>query len=240
MFERTFSFWRRLIGKAPAASSQTIVQQDDRRLWVRYETEVQGNVQLAERGHHGRIEADVRDLSMGGANLLVDRPLSLGQMLSLEFPSAKDEMHTVLACVVRAAKQEDGKWSLGCVFSRELSSADFRSFGAQKVQACDNDQRIWVRFDSEVKATYRILGDPASKPETVQVLNLSPSGIGLLVQPSLETGTLLSVDLLDKTGSEGCTILACVVHITVRAAGDHAVGCNFIRELTEEEMQAIL
>jgi hypothetical protein len=36
------------------------------------------------------------------------------------------------------------------------------------------------------------------------------------------------------------SILACIVHTTVRAGGELAAGCNFIRELGEEELNALL
>jgi hypothetical protein len=238
MFEKTFSFWRRLVGTAPA--SQAAPPQDDRRLWIRYAADLQGNIQLAEKQGSAKILAKIRDLSLGGANLLVDRPLQAGQMLSLELPAYKDEIRTVLACVVRVLPQNDGKWSLGCVFSRELNHEDLGSFGAQKVQASEDDNRTWVRFFCALKASYRKVGDPAEQSQSAQVLNISANGIGLSVQPTLEAGALLNVDLHDKSGRMVRTILACVVHTTLRAGGDYAVGCNFIRELSEEELQSLL
>jgi hypothetical protein len=161
-------------------------------------------------------------------------------MLSLELPTDKDEIHTVLACVVRVLPQNDGKWSLGCVFSRELNNEDLGSFGAHKVQASDDDKRVWVRFSCELQASYRKVGDPTGQSHAAQVLNVSANGIGLSVQPTLEAGSLVNVDLLDRSGRMLRTILACVVHTTLRAGGDYAVGCNFIRELSEEELQALL
>ena len=35
------------------------------------------------------------------------------------------------------------------------------------------------------------------------------------------------------------TILACVVHVTVRSEREHILGCNFIRELSEEDLAAL-
>src|SRR5438876_588460 len=135
MFERTFTFWRRLIGAAAAPATKTATAvEDDRRLWGRFPTDLQGHVEVAERGTRDRLLADVRDLSLGGANLLVDQPLPAGQMLTLELPTGKGEVHNVLACVVRATPGDEGKWSLGCVFARELTGADLNRFGAQKVQ----------------------------------------------------------------------------------------------------------
>ena len=192
MFEKTFTFWRRLIGKESAPAKETTALEDDRRLWVRYAADLRGEVQLAEKGFRDRIRANVRDLSLGGASLLVERPLPAGQMLSLELPSADNEVHTVLACVVRATPEEEGKWSLGCVFSRELTHDDLQRFGADKVQADHDDQRIWVRYDCALTASCRRFGDPADEAQRVKVLNISASGIGLAFASSVESGTLLT------------------------------------------------
>ena len=72
------------------------------------------------------------------------------------------------------------------------------------------------------------------------MLNISANGIGLSVHPSLHAGALVNVELLDRTGRMVRTILACVVHTTERSGGDYAIGCNFIRELREEELQSLL
>lgn len=239
MFENTFTFWRRLIGNAPAPANQTAAVEDDRRLWVRYAADLQGNVQLTENGNRDKFTANIRDLSLGGANLVVNRPLPAGQMLSLELPAAKNEVHTVLACVVHATEAEEGTWSLGCVFSRELTQDDLERFGAETVHSDLEDQRIWVRYDSALKADCRRFGEPASEARRVEVLNISASGIGLVFDSSVESGTLLSLDLLNKNARHVCTILACVVHTTLRS-GDCALGCNFIRELSENELQSLL
>jgi hypothetical protein len=234
MFEKTFSFWRRLVGPAPAP-----IVVDDRRLWVRYAADLDGNVQLAAKQGSDKILAKVRDLSLGGANLLVDQPLGLGQMLSVELPVNQGNVRTVLACVVRV-HPEDGKWSLGCVFSRELDRDDGGAFGAQDVQTPNHELRSWIRFSSDLKANYAKVGDATSGSHSAKVLNISANGIGLAVDPTLEAGALVNVELLDKNGRAQRTLLACVVHTTTRADGTCAVGCNFIRELTEEELQSLL
>ena len=54
-----------------------------------------------------------------------------------------------------------------------------------------------------------------------------------------ENGTLLNVDLQGATDQEPLSILACVVHVTEREPGRWALGCNFIRELTGAELQAL-
>src|SRR5687768_3165481 len=101
MLSSTFSFWRRLVGKAPAPAPEP--SQADRRLWVRYPADLTTKVQLAAGAVlENRVSAKVRDISLGGANLLVDRRFETGQLLSLELPHVNDDTHTVLACVVRS------------------------------------------------------------------------------------------------------------------------------------------
>jgi head-tail adaptor len=238
MFAKTLTLWNRLTGTSPAASTASVV--DDRRLWVRYATDLQGNVQLATDGQSEKFLANVRDLSLGGANVRIDRPIEAGQMLTLELPADENEIRTVLACVVRVIPEANGVWSLGCVFSRELSRSDLVRCGTPKVESADDNKRVWVRFACTLKANCRRASDPASEACPVDVLNISATGIGLSVRTVLELGTLLSVDLLDKNGRPACAILACVVHSTLRASGDYSLGCNFIRELTEEELKSLL
>jgi hypothetical protein len=241
MLRSVFTLWRHLIGVASEA--QAVSVQDDRRLWDRHATDLQGNVQVAKKGARDKTLASVRDLSCAGANLLLDRPLAPGQMLSLELPTADDVVRTVLAYVVRCIPHRDGTWSLGCLFARELSIMDLNSLGAPKVPASEDDKRIWVRYDCvrcPVRANYRKVGDSAGESQPVQVLDISAAGIGLSVPSPLDAGSLLTLDLLDKSGQKALTILACVVHTTSRVGGEYAVGCNFIRELSEEELQSLL
>jgi len=49
------------------------------------------------------------------------------------------------------------------VFSRELTSDDLNRFGAQKRQADDSDQRVWVRYECAVKASFRPFGESAEE-----------------------------------------------------------------------------
>jgi hypothetical protein len=241
MFERTFSFWRHLLGKTeqPGDAGGTAVA-EDRRLWVRYEADLEARVQLAQESHSERVSARVCDISIGGANLITDVAFQAGQILSIELPVVDDEQQVVLACVVRVLPQRDGTWSLGCVFSRELSVQDLEKVGAQKAKPAPGDQRSWVRFDTTTTATFQRIGEENGQSHSAQVLNVSASGVGLLLREPIEPGGLINLSLQGKHGQPVRSILACVVHTTVRAGGELAVGCNFIRELGEDELQVLL
>jgi hypothetical protein len=242
MFERTFSFWRRLIGTSQrdADGGGTAVQ-EDRRLWVRYQADLEARVQLAQQDQAERVSAQVRDISIGGANLITERAFQAGQILSLELPAAvDDELQIVLACVVRAVPYRDGGWSLGCVFARELSAQDLEKVGAQKTKQTPGDLRTWTRYDCGTTATYQRIGEENGEAHAAQVLNISASGVGLLLNESAEPGCLINLSLQGKHGQPVRSILACIVHTTVRAGGELAVGCNFIRELGEDELSALI
>jgi hypothetical protein len=237
MFERTFSFWRRLIGGSADPVSPA---QDDRRVWARYPADIKTNAQLNGKSQPERIAVAVRDISLGGANIEVERSFAPGEMLSLELPrSAGGETHTVLACVVRVEQPEAGKWALGCVFSRELTQEDLEGFGASKVRGDPKDKRIWMRFPCQLTAKIQKVGAALNPVHEARVINVSPSGVGLSVQTPIEAGTLLSVDLTNPAGERAKSILACVVHVTDHAQGDYSLGCNFIRQLQEDEWQGL-
>jgi hypothetical protein len=208
---------------------------------VRYEADLPTQVHVTQAGETVRVPAQVRDISPGGVQLCTDRPFQPGQIVSLELPAAGgDEDQTVLACVVRTAPEADGQWAIGCAFSRELSEADLEAFGIGKPQGAAADQRTWVRHESNLTVTFIAIGAGDGRSAMAKVLNVSASGIGLLVSEAIEAGSLLQLDLHDPQGRFVRTILACVVHSTRRSSGELVAGCNFIRELGEAELEALL
>src|SRR5262245_34255717 len=109
MFQRTLSFWKRLLGRSPSAHLATALE-EDRRVWVRYPTDLETTYAEAS-GTGKRLAARVRDISLGGVNLAVDRPLDPGALLSIELPGATEHSHcAVLACVVHVTQASAGEW----------------------------------------------------------------------------------------------------------------------------------
>jgi hypothetical protein len=70
--------------------------------------------------HHR--SATPRDVSASGAGLLVGSPLQPGTAIFLQVPREDNEsLQSLPARAVRATRQEDGSWLVGCKFARELS-----------------------------------------------------------------------------------------------------------------------
>jgi hypothetical protein len=241
MFERAVSFWKRLLGRASRSSaSQGGQALEERRVWLRYPADLETTYQVPDGPDARRFSARVRDISLGGVSLAVDRPFEPGGLLSVELPGATEHARcTALACVVHVTASAPGEWTIGCTFSRELSEDDLEAFGVRRERHAPPDQRKWVRFPCEVTALYQIITalQPEAKPS--RVLNLAATGVGLEVAEAVENGTLLSVELHAAHGPCKRTMLACVVHVAQQGEGKWALGCNFIRSLSEEELKAL-
>jgi hypothetical protein len=182
----------------------------------------------------------VRNISLGGVNLLSRRPLAPGEMLTIELPGATETSRCqVLACVVHCVEDGDGEWSLGCTFARELSDRDLAAFGAKRERLDPTDQRQWKRYACNITATYQIIAGDDPTEYAARVLDISPTGVGLHVDRAVDNGALLSVQLHNSSGTVEKTMLTCVVHVNPLSDGAWALGCNFIRPLSEEDLKAL-
>jgi hypothetical protein len=243
MFERTVSFWKRLLGRQAheQPGGRTAQAEEERRVWVRYPSDLETTYSPAGKGPSPQLSARVRNVSLGGVSLAVDRAFEPGELLSVELPGATEESRcTVLACVVHVSAAGPREWLIGCTFARELGEEDLEKFGARRERHPPPDQRTWVRFSCDVKAVYQPVGGLPAGLKSAKVLNLSASGVGLLVGEAVENGTLLSVELHAAHAPFTRTMLSCVVHVTAQPGGEWALGCNFIRSLSEEDLKALV
>lgn len=242
MFKETVSKLRRMMtGERPAAEGAPDPG-EERRVRVRYPSSAQTTLQARNGVPQPRQTARVRNISRSGISLVVGRSFEPGNMLSVDLPAPDGQStNTVLACVIHAAPQGEGEWAVGCTFALELTDGELQAFGGQRQKpSAPDDQRSWVRFPCRVKATCQVVRDVPEAPWPVEVLNISPSGIGLRVGRAIDNGTLINLDLQDPAGQITTSMLACVVHVTDLGGGRRSLGCNFIRELSEEELQALL
>jgi hypothetical protein len=235
MLSRALASWYRLVGGPQGAGAP----EEDRRVWVRFPSGLETTLQPARVPDGPRLAARVGDVSRGGIHLVLDRPFEAGEMLSVELPAAEGQpLSTVLACVVRAVGAEGGAWSVGCSFSAELSADDLEAFRPHRVKAPVTDQREWVRFPCRARATFQVVRAPAA-PAPAEVLNVSASGIGLRAEADVPVGELLSLELRSDDGP-ALTTLACVVRVTAQPGGARVLGCNFIGDLADDDLRALV
>jgi hypothetical protein len=242
------------------ADSPAAENGNNRRTWDRFPCDLVTHCHPIGFPESLRLQVRVCNISRAGANLLLDRSFASGTILRLELPdplasggegsgaSAQptpgtvqppSARMTVLACVVQAVAQPSGGWQLGCTFVNELRDDDLTPFGARVERPRGPDQRRWVRFACDFEARYRLIRGTEGEPQSARVLDISASGIGLAAAHPVDGGTLVSLEL-PSTGGRPFKILACVVRTRQQQDGSWLLGCNFIRELQENELQQLL
>jgi hypothetical protein len=238
------SVWRWLISwiswrprhRASAADADT-----ERRVWIKFPSSVETICPTTAPLTPGSLAAKVRNVSRGGVSLLVEHRFEPGSLLDIELPSTVEHpASTVLAYVVHATERSDGTWSLGCTFAREVAEEDLEALGAPGKKKEPPDQRNRERSVCKIAGKYQVLTAGQDRKGPAEVLNIWPSGVGLLTSTAIDPGTLLSVELSAAQTGAVQTILACVVHVTYRGEQGWALGCNFIRELSTKELRQLL
>lgn len=102
------------------------------------------------------------------------------------------------------------------------------------------ERREAERFPPELTPACHV-GSP-NLPESMRAIvrDLSATGIGLLVNQSVKSGTvlLLSLETVDRRLTRA--LPARVMHSSPVADGHWLVGCQFVRRLGEAELQNLL
>lgn len=186
------------------------------------------------------LNARIRDVSRSGVRLEVPQEIPVGTMIRLHIPSSDGQARTELLACVTNAQSCDGSWTVGCMFSVELTDAEMKLLGGEKTPAGPDDQRAWVRYPACGTVTYHCLPAADPTPRMAEVVNVSPAGIGLVVDQPLEPGEALTLHLRRQNEQPDRPMLACVVYLTKHSEGKWAVGCNFIHVLDEAELQELV
>jgi hypothetical protein len=71
-----------------------------------------------------------------------------------------------------------------------------------------------------------------------RVVDISTSGVGLLMGRRFEPGTLLTFRLEGRTGGQSYNAIAKVVHATRQAEGGWLLGCALLDPLDEPQLRA--
>lgn len=191
-------------------------------------------------GH--RYSAQIIEVSDNGMKLKVRHRFDEGNMVRIDLPCKElGPVTTVLACVMHMRHEGEGLWTLGCQFCTELDDEDLKLLGVKREQIAkpDPDNRTYVRYPTRAQVLYRNLRSNTEPVFPGTVLNASPTGIGLMVKESLTPGTLLDLTVQGDRGQKLFEILACVVYRHLNCDNQYTVGCNFIRELSEQELNTL-
>lgn len=90
---------------------------------------------------------------------------------------------------------------------------------------------------SDPNEAVAVIGD---RQWRARVRDLSTTGVGLLCTRREEPGTFLAVELQSGDRSLRYTLPVRVVHALAQPNGRYLLGCEFVRALSEEELQSLL
>jgi len=100
------------------------------------------------------------------------------------------------------------------------------------------EHRIWVRYSSTPETPLQAGSEEVTW--SAQIQDVSRGGVSLLGNHPFDPGTVLKIDLPLADHVIPSTLLAKVVHSNAKPNGVWALGCAFIKELSEEELRALL
>lgn len=238
----TVTFWRWLTGQPMSLASMLPADEsgEERRVCLRYAANLNIRCGEAHEQPDPGVSALIRDISRGGIHMVAPQRYEPGTVLSVELPSARGAGGlAVLACVIRAQPHGDSEWAMGCRFCSELDDSQLQTFGAARARPSSPDPRGWSRFSCDTQALVQRVNASDQAHHSARVLNIAVGGMALLVEEPIAVGELLSTELRDAKGQPVVTLLACVVHSQSVAQGQ-LLGCNFIRELSDADVRALL
>jgi hypothetical protein len=208
-------------------------------VWVRDCTQASDSYPI-QSAAADRFEGRVEEISSSEIHLLVNRQVDKGSLLSVELAGGADQgVEQVLTYVLRAWPRGE-QWALTCVFSRELSEEDLGSFEACRSKPLPPTRRAWSRFPCGRPVAYHLLNSSDQKRLPAETVDISATGIGLIVSEPVDTGAVLSLEIKGRPGRPERIMLACVVRSGSVGEGRWRLGCNFIRQLEDSELEGFI
>jgi hypothetical protein len=97
-------------------------QPRERRSLERYACSRRRFVRVLARSMLETSDASIRDFSMKGIGLVLDRCYEPGELLAIQLRSPTAGLSGILTAQVRyATQQRDGRWQVGCSLCRQLT-----------------------------------------------------------------------------------------------------------------------
>jgi len=95
-----------------------------------------------------------------------------------------------------------------------------------------NERRTYVRHFCDIGAVVD------AWPARIQ--DISRGGVKVVLSRRFEVGTVLKLEVFVPSDESLYMLLAKVVHIVQEPTGSWGLGCAFVQEITDEEMQELL
>ena len=103
----------------------------------------------------------------------------------------------------------------------------------------NKNRRATVRYRCPSPTPGRAFIANSSKSVNAWVIDISLGGIGLILECHIEEGTLLRIEMGQGEKEVLAELLAYVAHNTPLLDGRWRSGCEWVRPMTEDELQVL-
>jgi hypothetical protein len=102
------------------------------------------------------------------------------------------------------------------------------------------ERRAALRHHSDSEIPCAAVPETEDEPWLAHVQDISTTGIGIIVDRYVEPETFLAVQMHGDDELLSYTVLVQVRNLRTQGDGSWRLGCEFARELTEEEVRTLL
>ena len=124
------------------------------------------------------------------------------------------------------------------VLARTVRPGD--AFARRRKNAVQAKRPRRVRYPTRGTVTYHLLTGANAPQKTAELADLAPAGVGLIVDEPIEAGSAITINLQREHNKSDRPMLACIVYVTDRPDGKWAIGCNFLHELSEKDLNELI
>lgn len=114
------------------------------------------------------------------------------------------------------------------------------SAGSSTATLTADSKRKSERYHCSRPRQVRILARPNLLSYEAYIKDFTRTGVGLIVEPRFEPGTILAIQLRSANTGLSCVLSAIVHHCTELANGSRLLGCRLSRPLSDEEALTLL
>ncbi len=102
------------------------------------------------------------------------------------------------------------------------------------------NRRATVRYHCAPATVGKISESPDEDSFIAWIHDLSKGGVGLFLNKPLCSTTQITVQISSHTSKIKYSFQAQVMHSTRQVSGDWLIGCSFLKELTDDELDLLL
>lgn len=204
----------------------------DRRTAVRHARRMMVPCSMKRVVEDGMFEATVAIVTAAAIRLVAPEPLRTHMQLAVDLP---DERGHLKGQLFRATLVKPGPgqrdWLVEGLFFKKLNDAEVAGM----------NRRLTATHGNGWKTTGRVVRVRHEGPWLATMLNVSHSGIGLILDRPFDAGSFLEVELPSIHRKHLRPRLIRVTHSKRQSNGnDWEIGGVFLRGLTEAELQVLL